>query len=80
MIQHRRRQRSFADGLISAEVSDLWEPWSTFTPGCCRAAVQECYFGRKIPDTQVTTEIEDVSIDRLRRAWRKPSWCVSSVD
>jgi IS5 family transposase len=27
MIQHRRLQRSFADGLITEEVSDLWEPW-----------------------------------------------------
>ena len=27
MILHRRLQRSFADGLISEEVSDLWEPW-----------------------------------------------------
>ena len=27
MILHRRLQRSFADGLIADEVSDLWEPW-----------------------------------------------------
>ena len=27
MIQYRRLQRSFADGLIEEEVSDLWEPW-----------------------------------------------------
>ena len=27
MIQYRRLQRSFADGLIAEEVSDLWEPW-----------------------------------------------------
>jgi len=27
MIQHRRLQRSFADGLITEEVHDLWEPW-----------------------------------------------------
>jgi IS5 family transposase len=27
MIQHRRLQRSFADGLITDEVQDLWEPW-----------------------------------------------------
>lgn len=27
MILHRRLQRSFADGLITEEVRDLWEPW-----------------------------------------------------
>ena len=27
MIYARRQQRSFADGLIAEEVSDLWEPW-----------------------------------------------------
>lgn len=27
MIQYRRSQRSFADGLIAEEVTDLWEPW-----------------------------------------------------
>ena len=27
MIPHRRLQRTFADGLIAEEVSDLWEPW-----------------------------------------------------
>ena len=27
MIQHRRRQRTFADGFILEEVDDLWEPW-----------------------------------------------------
>ena len=27
MIQHRRRQRTFADGFITEEVDDLWEPW-----------------------------------------------------
>jgi len=27
MIAARRLQRSFADGLISEEVQDLWEPW-----------------------------------------------------
>jgi IS5 family transposase len=27
MIQHHRLQRSFADGLIAGEVSDLYEPW-----------------------------------------------------
>jgi IS5 family transposase len=27
VIQHRRQQRSFADGLIHDEVQDLWEPW-----------------------------------------------------
>jgi IS5 family transposase len=27
MIATRRRQRSFADGLITEEVTDLWEPW-----------------------------------------------------
>ena len=27
MIAHRRLQRSFADGFIHEEVSDLWEPW-----------------------------------------------------
>jgi IS5 family transposase len=27
VIQHRRLQRSFADGLINEEVSDLFEPW-----------------------------------------------------
>lgn len=27
MIQYRRSQQSFADGLISEEVTDLWEPW-----------------------------------------------------
>ena len=27
MIQHRRRQRTFADGFIAEEVDDLWEPW-----------------------------------------------------
>ena len=32
-----------------------------------RAAVQEYHFGRNIPDTQVSAEVEDVSIDRLRR-------------
>ena len=27
MIEHRRLQRTFADGLIAEEISDLWEPW-----------------------------------------------------
>jgi transposase, IS5 family len=27
MIQHRRCQRTFADGFITEEVDDLWEPW-----------------------------------------------------
>jgi IS5 family transposase len=27
MIEARRLQRSFADGLIAEEVSDLWQPW-----------------------------------------------------
>ena len=27
MIAARRLQRSFADGLIAEEVTDLWEPW-----------------------------------------------------
>ena len=27
MIATRRLQRSFADGLITEEVTDLWEPW-----------------------------------------------------
>ncbi len=27
MIQHRRLQRSFADGLIAEQIGDLWEPW-----------------------------------------------------
>lgn len=27
MIQYRRSQRSFGDGLIAEEVTDLWEPW-----------------------------------------------------
>lgn len=27
MIEHRRQQRTFADGFIVEEVSDLWEPW-----------------------------------------------------
>jgi IS5 family transposase len=27
MIAARRRQRSFADGFITEEVKDLWEPW-----------------------------------------------------
>jgi IS5 family transposase len=27
MIEARRMQRSFADGLIAEEVSDLWQPW-----------------------------------------------------
>jgi hypothetical protein len=27
VIQYRRSQLSFADGLISEEVTDLWEPW-----------------------------------------------------
>ena len=27
MIADRRRQRSFADGFITGEVGDLWEPW-----------------------------------------------------
>jgi len=27
VIQYRRSQRSFADGLIAEEVTDLWEPW-----------------------------------------------------
>ena len=27
MIQHRRRQRTFADGFMAEEVGDLWEPW-----------------------------------------------------
>lgn len=27
MIQYRRSQLSFADGLIAEEVTDLWEPW-----------------------------------------------------
>jgi transposase, IS5 family len=27
VIQHRRRQRTFADGFIIEEVDDLWEPW-----------------------------------------------------
>ena len=27
MIHARRLQRSFADGFIAEEVSDLWEPW-----------------------------------------------------
>ena len=27
MIQYRRLRRSFADGLIAEEVTDLWEPW-----------------------------------------------------
>jgi transposase, IS5 family len=27
VIQHRRLQRSFADGLIAEQISDLWEPW-----------------------------------------------------
>jgi IS5 family transposase len=27
VIQYRRSQRSFGDGLIAEEVTDLWEPW-----------------------------------------------------
>ena len=27
MIAARRLQRSFADGFITGEVDDLWEPW-----------------------------------------------------
>jgi hypothetical protein len=27
VIAARRLQRSFADGLITEEVKDLWEPW-----------------------------------------------------
>ena len=27
MLEPRRRQRSFADGLIAEETADLWEPW-----------------------------------------------------
>ena len=27
MIEARRTQTTFADGLIAEEVSDLWEPW-----------------------------------------------------
>ena len=27
MIAARRLQRSFADGFIAEEVTDLWEPW-----------------------------------------------------
>jgi IS5 family transposase len=27
VIQHRRWQRSFADGLIAEPIGDLWEPW-----------------------------------------------------
>jgi transposase, IS5 family len=27
LIQHRRLQRSFADGLIAEQIGDLWEPW-----------------------------------------------------
>jgi hypothetical protein len=27
VIQHRRLQRSFADGLIAEQIGDLWEPW-----------------------------------------------------
>ena len=27
MIATRRLQRSFADGFITEEVTDLWEPW-----------------------------------------------------
>lgn len=27
VIQHRRLQRSFADGLIAEQIADLWEPW-----------------------------------------------------
>jgi transposase, IS5 family len=27
VIEHRRLQRTFADGLIAEEISDLWEPW-----------------------------------------------------
>lgn len=27
MIAARRRPQSFADGLISEAVADLWEPW-----------------------------------------------------
>lgn len=27
MIQHQRRQRTFAEGFIAEEVDDLWEPW-----------------------------------------------------
>ena len=27
MIAARRLQRSFADGFIGEEVTDLWEPW-----------------------------------------------------
>jgi IS5 family transposase len=27
MLERRRAQTSFADGLIAEEVADLWEPW-----------------------------------------------------
>jgi len=27
VIQHRRLQRGFADGLIAEQIGDLWEPW-----------------------------------------------------
>ena len=27
MIAARRLQRSFADGFLTEEVADLWEPW-----------------------------------------------------
>ena len=30
MIQYRRSQLSFADGLIAEEVTDLWEPWMQY--------------------------------------------------
>ena len=31
MIETRRAQTTFADGLIVEEVSDLWEPWMRHT-------------------------------------------------
>jgi len=31
MIEHRRPQTTFADGLIAEETSDLWEPWLRHT-------------------------------------------------
>ena len=27
MLESRRAQSTFADGLIAEEVADLWEPW-----------------------------------------------------
>ena len=68
MIEARRAQRSFGDGLIAAEVTDLREAWMT--------QVDEM-----LADDAIVTAVYEALAQRHRRAGGaagagpRPRWC-----